>query len=321
MSFASNARAEMARELCQRDCCARAELAAALLASGGIAVRFGGGALRYTLTVTATEAAVVRHYFQLLKHRFGVTAQIVTLKSNSLSGVTRYRLLIPEDDAGRLLEEIGLKDEEALFGVRAVPGEGIADGDCCRKAFLKSAFMLSGALTNPEVEYHFEIGAPSADFAEFVVKILQYYDISAKSLCRKAKNVVYLKKGSDIADLLTLMGASQAVLAMQNVQVKKEVSNRVNRQFNCDAANIGRTAATAVRQLEDIQYIDQEIGLDKLPASLREIALLRLEKGSASLSDLGELLKKPLSKSGVNARMRRITEIADKLRAGEEIEL
>ncbi len=321
MSFASNTRAELARELCSDPCCARAELAAALLASGGISFRFGRGEMSYALSITTAEAAVVRHYFQLLKRYFRITAQIRTLRSDSLKGLTRYQLVIPDEHAMALLEAAGLHDPEAPFGLRIVPAEELVNYACCKKNFVKSAFMVSGGMSNPEIAYHIEIAAPSEDFADFVIKNLNYYEIAAKKTCRKAKYVVYLKKSEDVSDMLTLMGASQSVLALQNVRVKKDVSNRVNRQFNCDTSNINRTMEAALIQIEDIRYIDREIGLDKLPAQLQEIAEARLNNAEASLSGLGEMLGKPIGKSGVNARLRRISEIARKLRCGENLEL
>ena len=320
MSFASNARAEMARELCTERCCSRAELAAALMCSGGISYRFGS-APRYALSVTTAEAAVVRHYFQLLKRHFGVTAQIRTLRGSSLRGATRYQLVIPDEASEMLLEEIGLFDPEGLFGVRQTPPESLTDYACCKKSFLKSAFMVSGGMANPEIEYHIEIAAPSEEFGARMVALLNYFDIQGKMTIRKSKPVVYLKKSDDVSDVLTLMGASHAVLTLQGVRVKKDVSNRVNRQLNCDHSNINRMMDTALRQIEDIRYIDSGLGLDKLPAPLREMAEARLENAEASLSSLGELLTPPLGKSGVNARLRKLGEIADKLRSGEEIKL
>lgn len=320
MSFASNARAEMARELCRKDCCARAELAAALLASGSIVYRFGSEP-SYALSLTTAEAAVVRHYFQLLKHHLGIGVQIRTLRSETLRGMTRYQLVIPEADSLRLMRESGLYDSEALLGIRRFPSERITRYNCCRKSFLKSAFMVSGAVSNPERAYHIEIAAPSEEFADFVMKILDYYKISAKKACRKSKFVVYLKKSEDVSDMLTLMGASQAVLNLQNVRVKKEVRNRVNRQLNCDGSNINRAMETALRQVEDIRYIEDQLGLDSLPAPLREIAQLRLENADSSLAGLGELLVPPIGKSGVNARLRKLSEIARKLRSGENLDM
>ena len=320
MSFASNVRAELARELCSDTCCARAELAAALLASGGISIRFGRE-LGYSLSINTADAAVVRHYFQLLKRHFKVTAQIRTLRSDSLKGLTRYQLLIPDENALSLLQATGLYDQEAPFGLLPVPAESQEDYACCKKAFLKSAFMVSGGMSNPEIAYHIEIASPSEDFADYVIKNLNYYEIGAKKTCRKAKFVVYLKKSDDVSDMLTLMGASQSVLTLQNVRIKKDVSNRVNRQLSCDSYNINRTMNTALAQIADIRYIDEQIGLDKLPAPLREIAEARMNNAATSLSGLGEMLDKPIGKSGVNARLRKISEIAEKLRCGENLEL
>lgn len=320
MSFASNARAEMARKLCTDECCARAELAAALLSSGGISFRFGGEP-RYALSITTAEAAVVRHYFQLLKHHFGVTAQIRTLRSNSLKGQTRYQLVIPEDSSAALMDETGLHDPQAPFGIAQTPPERLVRFACCKKTFIKSAFMVCGGISNPEKEYHIEIAAPTEDFADFVIKQLKYYEINAKKTCRKAKYVVYLKKGDEASDMLTLMGASGAVLELQNVRIKKDVSNKVNRQLNCDTSNINRVMETALVQIRDIRYIESELGLEKLPTPLREIAEIRLANADTSLAGLGELLSKPIGKSGVNARLKRLSEIADKLRSGEEIKL
>ena len=320
MSFASNARAEMARELCTEKCCSRAELAAALMCSGGISYRFGS-APRYALSVTTADAAVVRHYFQLLKRHFGVTSQIRTLRSSSLRGATRYQLVIPDEASEMLLEEIGLFDPEGLFGLRQTPPESLTSYACCKKSFLKSAFMVSGGMANPEIAYHIEIAVPNEEFAGYVLGLLDYFEISAKKTCRKSKHAVYLKRSDDVSDVLTLMGASHAVLTLQGVRVKKDVSNRVNRQLNCDNSNINRVTETALRQIEDIRYIETELGLDKLPTPLREMAEARLSNQEASLANLGELLTPPLGKSGVNARLRKLGEIADRLRSGEEVKL
>ena len=320
MSFASNARAEMARDLCSEKCCSRAELAAALLMPGSISYRLGGG-VRYVLSITTAEAPVVRHYFQLLKRYFNVSGQIRTLRSNSLSGMTRYQLLIDEDASEFLMKETGIYDPDEILGVRQVPADSIVQFACCKKSFVKSAFMISGGMASPEKEYHIEIGAPSEEFADFVIECLKYYEIPAKKTCRKSKYVVYLKKGDEVSDMLTLMGATQASLALQNVRIKKDVSNKVNRQLNCDNSNINRVMETALKQIEDIRFIDSEIGLNKLPVPLRDIAEARMNNAATSLAGLGEMLNPPIGKSGVNTRLRKISEIARKLRCGENLEL
>ena len=310
----------MARNLCTDKCCSRAELAAALLASGGISYRFGGEP-RYALSVTTAEAAVVRHYFQLLKHHFGVTAQIRTLRSDSLKGLTRYQLVIPEEHSAMLMEETGLYDPDSPFGIAQTPPEKLTSFACCKKTFIKSAFMVCGGIANPEIEYHIEIAAPTEDFAKFVIDQLKYYEINAKKTCRKSKYVVCLRKGDEVSDKRSLMGGASAVLEMQNGRIKKDVSNRVNRQLNCDTSNINRVMETALTQIQDIRYIESELGLDKLPPQLKEMAEVRLGNPDTSRAGLGELLSKPIGKSGVNARLKKISDIANKLRSGDEIKI
>lgn len=315
MSFASDARGELAREQCTHICCARSELAAVLLSSGGISYR---GKNRYALSLTAADGAVTRRYFGLLKQFWGVTAQLRTLFSESLSGQTRYQLMIPEEESLRLLEETMLLDNSALFGVRQWPDPELVKYACCRKSFVKGAFLMCGAVSNPDKEYHIEIAAPTEEFAQFVIEMMNYFEISAKMTCRKAKYVVYLKRAEEISSMLTLLGATNSVLHLENVRIKKDVSNQVNRQMNCDTFNINRTMNAAEAQIQDIHFLDEQIGLEKLPNSLREIAEVRVSNPETSLSGLGELLNPPISKSGVNGRLRKLSELARKLRSGED---
>ena len=219
MSFASDARGELARDLCTHDCCARSELTAALLASGGISFK---GMNRYALSLTAVDGAVVRRYFGLLKQFWGVTSQIRTIFSESLSGQTRYQLLIPEEESCRLLEDLTLLDESALFGVRQMPSKDLVNYACCKKSFIKGAFLMCGAVSNPEKEYHIEIAAPTEEFAEFVMEMLNFFEIPAKMTCRKAKYVVYLKRAEEIADVLSLLGAASSVLQLEEDMSKVE---------------------------------------------------------------------------------------------------
>ena len=318
MSFASDVRGELARLPAGEICCARSELAAALLVSGGIAWR---GRDRYSVTLTAADAAVVRRFFTMLKQCWGIVGQIRTLTGDALNGLKHYQLAVPDEDASRLLAELQLLDAGALFGVRQVPDGEIVRFACCKKAFARAAFMMGGAVSDPEKAYHIEIAVPTESLAAFIAAQLTYFEINVKIAGRKAKYVVYLKRAEDISDMLSLMGASGAMMAFENVRVKKEVSNRVNRQLNCDSSNINRVMNAAEAQIRDIRYIDEQLGLDKLPAPLRDMALVRANNPETSLAELGDLLAPPIGKSGVNARLRRLADIAEKLRSGEEIKL
>lgn len=318
MSFTSDVRGELARYQTDDVCCARSELAAALLASGGIGWRGQG---RYALSITASEAVTVRRYFSMLKRHWGVSGEIRVLTGDALNKMTRYRLVIDEADAGALLHSLQLTDNPGPFGMRQVPGDKITHFACCKKAFVRASFLMCGEINSPEKRYHIEIAAPDEAFALRVCECMEYFNLGPRVSERKGKQVVYLKRAEDIADMLTMMGAAASVLALENIRVRREVSNHVNRQMNFDQSNINRVVDAAEAQIRDIRYIDQELGLDKLPKSLRDMAFARANNPETTLSGLGELLDPPIGKSGVNARLRRLTDIAEKLRSGEEIRL
>ena len=318
MSFASDVRGELARQGVADACCARSELSAALLCSGGIAWRGRG---RYAVTVTAGEAATVRRCFAMLKQFYGIIGQIRTLSGDALNNQTRYQLAVPDDQAAQLLDALGLLDESSLFGVRAVPPEETVRFACCKKAFARAAFLMCGAVNHPEKGYHIEIAAPTEALADFIAQQFDYFELNVKKTRRKSKYVLYLKRAEDISDMLSLLGASGAMLAFENVRVKKEVSNRVNRQLNCDNSNINRAVSAAEAQIRDIRLIDAKIGVDKLAPDLRDMAIARANNPEMPLAELGEQMDPPLGKSGVSARLRRLGQIARKLRGGEESEL
>ena len=318
MSFSADVKGELARLPEDELCCARAELAAALMFSGGIAWRGRG---RYALSITTADASIVRRFFAMLKMHWGVTGEIRALSGDGLHGGTRYQLLLPQQDSVRLLMDMDLLNEAETFGLRPAPMPTLTERECCKRAFARAAFLMCGEINQPGRGYHLEVAAPKQELAEYLGRILTYFGINVKITCRKGKFVVYCKKAEEVSDTLTLLGASRATLSMENIRVTREVRNRVNRQMNCDASNINRAVNAAETQIRDIRTIDEELGLDKLPRSLREMAAARVQNPEISLSELGELLEPPIGKSGVNARLRRLSEIADRLRSGEEIEL
>ena len=140
------------------------------------------------------------------------------------------------------------------------------------------------------------------------------FDLDAKIVERKKTYVVYLKEGSQIVDVLNIMEAHVGLLELENVRIMKEMRNSVNRKVNCETANINKTVSAAVRQIEDIKYIRDTIGFDKLPEGLKDVALTRLTYPEATLKELGGLLENPIGKSGVNHRLRKLSDIAVKLR-------
>jgi len=179
-------------------------------------------------------------------------------------------------------------------------------------------FLSCGSVNNPEKKYHMEFVMPDIRLCnDFGLLLIENYDILAKQTERKNSQIVYIKESENIIDLLTIMGATNSSLELMNVKIMKDLRNKINRAVNCDNANIEKTLKAAEKQLNDIELIDETVGLETLPETLSEIARLRYENPDISLKDLGAMIKPPISRSGVNHRLVRLAEIADKIRDGK----
>lgn len=189
------------------------------------------------------------------------------------------------------------------------------------KGLIRDAFLRSGSISDPEKFYHLEIVFTSHEEAKSIQKMLEDFGLDAKIVERKGHYVVYLKEGAQIADMLRIMEAPLALMEFENIRIVKEMRNSINRQVNCEAANLGKTISAAVKQVEDIRYICSKVGLDNIPESLAETAKIRLEYPEATLKELGELMDPPLGKSGVNHRLKKLSELAEDLRSHKEEEL
>lgn len=185
---------------------------------------------------------------------------------------------------------------------------------CCKRAFIRGAFLASGSMSDPNKAYHFEIVCRTKEQAERLQELMAEFDTEPKIVERKNHYVVYLKDGSQIVDMLNVMEAYVSLMNLENVRIIKEMRNSVNRQVNCETANINKTVNAAVKQIADIELIRDTIGFDSLPAPLREIAQIRLEHREAPLKDLGNYLNPPVGKSGINHRLRKLAAIAEDLR-------
>lgn len=186
--------------------------------------------------------------------------------------------------------------------------------DCCARTFLRGTFLCAGSVSDPDKGYHLEYIAQKKEAAERICKVLSRYELHSKVLPRRKAYMVYLKDSAEIIDALNLMGAHAGLMRMENSRILKEVRNSVNRRVNCETANIGKTVTAARKQIEDIELLQREGVLERLPESLVEIALLRQENEELPLSELGRLAHPPVGKSGVNHRLRRLSELADKIR-------
>ena len=189
-------------------------------------------------------------------------------------------------------------------------------GDCCMVALLRGAFLACGTLTDPEKDYHLEFVVPYRYISRDLAKLLHEWNLAPKQLERKGSHVVYCKDSERIEEILTLMGAQNAALELMGIKMYKDMRNNINRKINFETANISRTANAAAEQVYAIETILEHAGLESLPEELKEIALLRLENPEMSLRELGEALSEPISRSGVNHRLRRLVSIAQETAPG-----
>lgn len=194
--------------------------------------------------------------------------------------------------------------------------EQILERDCCKRAYLRGWFLAAGTVTDPEGHYHLEIVARTEEQASNLKEILRSFDIEAKITERKGNRIVYLKEGQKVVDFLGIVGAHVALMEFENARIVKEVRGRINRQVNCETANIKKTISASAKQVEDITYLRETIGFSQLSDGLAQMAKARLENPEASIKELGELMDPPLAKSAVNHRLRRLCEMARNLRDG-----
>ena len=289
MSFSNDVKNELLPLLPKARHCMIAELAAFCLLLG----RCEKCGENRVFRLDTENAEIKRKYFTLLNKTISI--------SGNDSALTR-------EETEELFKV--LKIREDLDHVDGI----LLQQTCCKKAFIRGAYLATGSLSNPATGYHFEIVLKQADLAKQIRDIIISFGIEAKIVPRKNCYVVYVKESECIEDLLAIMGANVAYLKFENIRIEKEMRNSINRKVNCETANITKTVSAAVRQMEDIRLIDETRGLKSLPANLREIAEVRLEHPDVALKDLGNLLDPPVGKSGVNHRLRRIGEIANTIR-------
>lgn len=311
MSFSSQVKKELVGMPVNARHCMIAEIGALILMSGEVKQENDHWYIRFT----TENAAVARKYFTLIEKAFNINTEVV-LKTNKNKTRECYILDIKSsEDAKRiLLATTILKHEENNFILRFYMDQMIVQSMCCKRAYLRGAFLGAGSVSDPEKGYHLEFVSPTLEHAEYLKETMHTLEMDAKIVSRKNNYVVYLKEGSQIVDLLNIMGAHIALMELENIRIVKEVRNNVNRLVNCETANLKKTVSAAVRQVQDIEYLQKTMGLSSLPDNLEEIARYRLEYPSATLKELGELLCPPVGKSGVNHRLRKLSELADQMR-------
>ena len=313
MSFSIKVKNELANHISNVTHCRIAELAALISMCGSVMIDENNN---YKIRIKTETQPTAEKIKKLLWKTFKVDVDIST-RENAYSKVGRtYTLLVGDhQQALKILQATKLINENNEIGENfSITNNIVIMKDCCKRALIRGAFMAAGSISDPNKSYHFEIKCNSEKKAKQLIELLENYNIDGKMVARKGGYVVYIKEGEGIVDVLNVMEAHVSLMEMENVRILKGMSNYYNRQVNCETANIKKTVATSVRQIDDIDFIIQNKGIDYLPEKLQDIAWVRKENPDASLQELGEMLDPPLGKSGVNHRLRKICQIAQELR-------
>ena len=312
MSFSGNVKEELSEHWSSARHCQIAELAAILGLCGSIIINSRN---EYRVKVHTENKAVARKVFTLIKKTFNIESDI-SIRRNIQKQSVSYSVVVKQhQDALRVLQAVKLIDEhlDGFEEVRIV-NPIVVQQTCCKRAFIRGAFLTAGSMSDPKKAYHFEIVCAAEPMAEQIRELMSSFSMDAKIVQRKKSYVVYLKEGSQIVDILNIMEAHVSLMELENVRILKEMRNTVNRKVNCETANLNKTVSAAVKQLEDITYLRDTIGLEKMSEGLEEVALARLSHPDASLKELGALLSPPVGKSGVNHRLRKLGDLAEKVR-------
>ena len=298
MSFSGKVKEELARNISSARHCQIAELTAFIGMCGTVVINSFD---RCSIKIRTENILVARKVFTLIEKTFNIRSDI-SVRRNIKKQTETYSVIVKKhEDAIRILQAtkmIGEQQENAeeLHAVNPM----IVQQVCCRRAFLRGTFQASGSMSDPNKAYHFEIVCSTEEMAHQICDLICSFSMDAKIVLRKKSYVVYLKEGAQIVDILNIMEAHVSLMELENVRILKEMRNSVNRKVNCETANI--------------TYLRDQIGFENIPKGLVEAALARLEHPEATLKELGESLNPPVGKSGINHRLRKLSEMADKVR-------
>lgn len=311
MSFASETKKELTHmDVSDND--AKVELAAFIRMNG--AISFSNQLV--IMDVQTENAAIARRMYQLLKDLYEVPIELLVRRKMKLKKNNVYIVRLKSGTRG-ILEDLRILEPPMTF-TKSID-RGFVKKRSAKRAYLRGAFLASGSVNNPETSsYHLEIFSVYEEHNEAICALMNQFDLNARTLERKNGFITYLKEAEKITEFLSIIGATSALLHFEDVRIMRDMRNSVNRLVNCETANLNKTINAAVRQIDNIKYIQSTVGLEALPERLREIAALRIANEDVTLKELGEMLTTgQVSKSGINHRLRKLDQIAERLRSGE----
>lgn len=307
MSFAAEVKKELTGLEVHREH-AKAELAALIRMNGSLSLANH----QFVLNVQTENAAIARRIYSLLKDHYEVKSELLVRRKMKLKKNNVYIVRLKQDTQ-RILTDLDIMDG-MMFHTHV--SDEIMGNSQKMRSYLRGAFMASGSVNNPETSrYHLEIYSLYEEHNQDICEMLNFFDLNGRTLERRNGYISYLKGAEQIADFFVVIGATNSMLKFEDVRIVRDMRNSVNRLVNCETANMNKTIDAASKQLENIAYIDDTVGLQALPEKLQEIAELRLENPEVSLKELGEMIPSgAISKSGINHRIRKINEFAERLR-------
>ncbi|EAE7073545.1 DNA-binding protein WhiA [Listeria monocytogenes] len=311
MSFASETKKELTH-MDVSDSDAKVELAAFIRMNGAISF----SSQLVIMDVQTENAAIARRMYQLLKDLYEVPIELLVRRKMKLKKNNVYIVRLKSGTRG-ILEDLRILEPPMTF-TKSID-RGFVKKRSAKRAYLRGAFLASGSVNNPETSsYHLEIFSVYEEHNEAICALMNQFDLNARTLERKNGFITYLKEAEKITEFLSIIGATSALLHFEDVRIMRDMRNSVNRLVNCETANLNKTINAAVRQIDNIKYIQSTVGLEALPERLREIAALRIANEDVTLKELGEMLTTgQVSKSGINHRLRKLDQIAERLRSGE----
>ncbi|MEE3667448.1 DNA-binding protein WhiA [Listeria monocytogenes] len=311
MSFASETKKELTH-MDVSDSDAKVELAAFIRMNSAISF----SSQLVIMDVQTENAAIARRMYQLLKDLYEVPIELLVRRKMKLKKNNVYIVRLKSGTRG-ILEDLRILEPPMTF-TKSID-RGFVKKRSAKRAYLRGAFLASGSVNNPETSsYHLEIFSVYEEHNEAICALMNQFDLNARTLERKNGFITYLKEAEKITEFLSIIGATSALLHFEDVRIMRDMRNSVNRLVNCETANLNKTINAAVRQIDNIKYIQSTVGLEALPERLREIAALRIANEDVTLKELGEMLTTgQVSKSGINHRLRKLDQIAERLRSGE----
>lgn len=312
MSFSGNVKDELAGHMPGARHCQIAELAAILQFCARIVKTPSG---KDALQINAENETVLKKCFTLLRKTFNIESSAIKSDENMGTKLGHSAILLDDPDViWNIFQTLKLIGEEGVFYGFGEPLHPLLlKNSCCRRAYLRGAFLCAGSMSDPAKGYHLELVTDNERKAFQIQYLIREFELDAKVIRRKKYFVVYLKEGSNIVDFLNICEAHVSLMQFENERIVKEMRNSINRRVNCETANISKTVNAAAKQISDIEKIRDKIGFSNLPENLREMAIVRMEYPDASLKELGQYLVPPVGKSGVNHRLRKLSELADEI--------